>query len=893
MSLSSSNLKYLQQSTHNVDTNTSTTDYTSNHHTKFVRYRVVLFNSKSIKNKTSLLSAFVKQQSVEPDLIFITETWLSEVILDSQVCPEGYSIIRCDRINRIGGGVLVLYRKGLLVTNITTEESTSISDEKDIRLEHLCIEVKFSSGNDNSLITMCCIYLPPSVAVNKDCVMSTCEIIGRYNRKTPVIVLGDFNFPGINWKTRCGTRPSEVHFLDFCAETDMSQHVLENTCQNGTKESLLDLVLANTLARDIIESVKVTEPLSSTCDHKMLNIHLTYVFDTFPTNTVKYQPNIRKGNYSQMINELSVTDWGSIHSTSSSLQEHYDTFIDILKDSIKKNTPLRKHTSNNVIKIPSKIKKVAKQKAKCYQKMKTNHSFKVKYKILEKEYRRLIRNWTDGYETRVCNSGNLSFLYNYVRKRLKSRSEIPPIKLEDGSTLWLDADIANHFNNQFLTFMQEDNKEFLYTPTKTNNYLCTVTINETKVKNALISLKPKMSGTPENISSFVLKQIAPSIIKPLTTIFQISMESGCIPKQWRTSIVVPIYKSGLKNKVNNHRPVSLTSSFCRVKEIIIKDQLLEHLMSNGLLSSHEHGFIPGRSTTTQLLHTLNYWFQEFNNKNNIHIIYTDFSKAFDRVCHEKLLQILFSFGVRGKLLTWIRSWLQYRTQRVKIRDEVSEAGTVISGVPQGSVLGPLLFAIYINDIYKICTPNCELSLFADDCKIYSTDAKSLQNTLDNLKIFTDKRQLCLAPKKCVYLKITRIASITNQFSIGLQNIRSENSVKDLGIIISEDLKPHLHITKICRKAFQRAYQLLFSFKTNNLNILIRTYTTYIRPIVEHNSEIWSPISITDIRKIERVQEFFLKKIFIRCGIKTNDYYHRLHLSNLETLELRRKKDHDI
>jgi hypothetical protein len=310
------------------------------------------------------------------------------------------------------------------------------------------------------------------------------------------------------------------------------------------------------------------------------------------------------------------------------------------------------------------------------------------------------------------------------------------------------------------------------------------------------------------------------------------------------------------------------------------------LYQNSLISSSQHGFLPGRSTTTQLLLSLNTLTEHFDNKQNVDVVYTDFSKAFDKVCHNKLIEVLSSYGIKGTVLNWIRNFIKFRTQSVYIENEISDTVEISSGVPQGSVLGPLLFLLYVQDIEKTCSPGCAVSLFADDCKFLSIHPYALQNSLDSMVTFVSARQMKLSKDKCLHLSINRKGS-SNSFYLEGEQIQKVDSVRDLGITLRNDLTWKTHICNIVQKAFYTAHKILYSFSTNNLRTLLRAYKVFVRPLLEHNSVIWSPYFIGDIKKIESIQKFFTKKLFQRCGL-TSYNYEQLQYLNLKSLETRRQ-----
>lgn len=458
----------------------------------------------------------------------------------------------------------------------------------------------------------------------------------------------------------------------------------------------------------------------------------------------------------------------------------------------------------------------------------------------------------------------------------------------DGKLLLDNLSKADHFNETFQSVFTRDNGIPINTSPKTKSLMDELRVTSQKVEMALQRMSPKTSATPDGIPPIVLKKIGWTIIHFLTSFFQLSISTATVPRQWKTANVIPVHKKSSKDKACNYRPISLTSSVCRLLESIIKDEVLQYLMTNNMISRSQHGFLPRRGTATQLLQTLNDWTAAFDNKDAVDVIYTDFSKAFDRVSHLKLSQTLFSFGIGGVNLRWIMEFLTGRTQRVVVNGVVSSPLDVISGVPQGSVLGPLLFIIYIEDIQYCCEQECKMGLYADDSKLYSQQPQMLQKSLLSLDKFIEDRQLRLALEKCQHLTISKHRS-DKQFFLEGHAVSQSDVVTDLGIRLCSTLEWGQHITYLRKKSIARCYQLLHSFRSKNIWTYKKAFVTYVRPILEANTVVWSPHLKKDIIAVESVQEKFLKAICRRCSIRTRTYHERLEALDMETLEYRRYK----
>jgi hypothetical protein len=236
------------------------------------------------------------------------------------------------------------------------------------------------------------------------------------------------------------------------------------------------------------------------------------------------------------------------------------------------------------------------------------------------------------------------------------------------------------------------------------------------------------------------------------------MSIGKVPSSWKKAIVTPIYKKGLASRPENYRPISQTSIFCKLMERIVSQDLTDHLNSQGLLSEKQHGFIKGRSTLTNLLESVSDWTLALDNKRTTSVIYIDFSRAFDMVSHPKLLSKLRSYNISGDLLCFITDFLSNRSQRTRVGNSLSEIKELISGVIQGSCLGPLLFLLYVNDVTRILDNCVEAKLYADDIKLYThietiVDEFRLQNNLNKLVKWAEAWQLSVSYSKCAAIDL--------------------------------------------------------------------------------------------------------------------------------------------
>ena len=326
-------------------------------------------------------------------------------------------------------------------------------------------------------------------------------------------------------------------------------------------------------------------------------------------------------------------------------------------------------------------------------------------------------------------------------------------------------------------------------------------------------------------------------------------------------------------------------------EHIVHSHIMHHLDNNGTLTDIQHGFRKYRSCETQLLETIDNLAKALNNREQIDSILLDFSKAFDKVCHRKLLIKLNHYGITGNIHTWITDFLHNRTQRVLVRGTFSEPIAVKSGVPQGTVLGPLLFLVYINDMPD--TVKSKIALFADDTYLYKSiksedDIAALQNDIDQLVKWEKLWSMEFNPSKCFLLRITNKRKILQgDYRIHNQTLKLVENAKYLGVTISKDLSWKKHVANITSKATNTRLFLQRNLTFTDSETRLQCYKTYVRPIVEYASAVWNPVgNISLTSKLESVQRKSLRWIHNKWSYETSPTV-LMKSSKLTTLESRR------
>ena len=489
---------------------------------------------------------------------------------------------------------------------------------------------------------------------------------------------------------------------------------------------------------------------------------------------------------------------------------------------------------------------------------------------------------------------NPKTFYQYITSKSTKKDKIPDLIKPDGTKTKNDTEKSSLLNDFFCSVFTNENCSSMpqmSSKVTSENCIDSTSVSVEEMSTILRNLKPNKSPGTDEIHPHLLKECASSLAKPLKLLFDMSMKLNQIPQEWKKAEIRPIYKKkGSKTDPSNYRPISLTSVVCKVFEKIVKNQLCNHLINNQLLSPHQFGFIPGRNTNTQLLVTIKEWQKNLDNGIPTDVVYLDFRKAFDTVPHNRLLFKLSKYGIQGNLLLWIKDFLSNRTQYVKINNSKSAEQQVTSGVPQGSVLGPMLFIYFINDLPDIST--VPTKIYADDTKAYTAiksddDRVKLQTSIDHMYNWTQSWLLNFNQSKC---QVLHIGDNNPKFKyyIGEGDNRTELSTtsieKDLGVLVDNDLNFENHIDYAIKKSSSKKAQILRNFSYRSKKVLVPLFKTLVRPIIEYANCVWDPSLKTQINLLEAVQRKFTKHIL---EVKNLPYEERLKKLELPSLEYRR------
>ena len=689
------------------------------------------------------------------------------------------------------------------------------------------------SGQKQSKILVTCLYRSgsPQKALQKDDemyrLMRSITAAPGYTMK---ILVGDFNLNKILWSpdpelpASLSEDSPEYKFVEAARDTFMFQHITEATrFREGNRPTLDDLLF--TSYENNITNVLHEAPLGKS-DHVSLTCEINTVLKPIIKKRVSY--NYNKADYNKMKTMLN-RDWENLL-TDKSVQEIADTIEEEYNKAVEECIPKFK-PSNSDIKKPiwmnhNSFRKVKKKFSSWCRYLNTKQSQSYRDYITKRnESTKENKKARKDFEMKVAKEcrTNPKAVWHYMKTTNRVASRVPNLRKPDGTFTSSDADIANTLNQQYSSvFTKEDTNNLPDFPLKNliTAELKNFEISEADVLKELQDLKPNKSPGVDGLHPRVLKELAAELVKPITILLKQSLEAEALPAHWLQAVVTPIFKKGSKSLPENYRPVSLTCILCKILEKLVVKIIINHVKANLLATKRQHGFTKGKSTTTNLIEVLNVWSEALMHGIPVDVLFLDFLKAFDTVPHVRLINQLKSFGITSKASGWIEAFLKNRLQKVRVNGEESEWAEVLSGIPQGSILGPILFSLFINDLPDGI--RSLISLFADDTKIHqplvSDDSSSqLQDDLELLEDWTSRMQMQFNPKKCKVMHLGRNNQKKDYYMHttdgNLHKIEETELEKDLGVNTDNKLK----FTEHCQ------------IKINTANKVLR----YIRHTFQH------------------------------------------------------------
>ena len=804
------------------------------------------------------------------DIVGICETWLKEHTTITAF-NSMYQVFRQDRVGSNGGGILLGIKNNILCKLV-----------KQIYVNRCeCLLVDVQSSN-SEFVRYCLVYRPPDTNFSDS--IELFNVIFEYLQNAKSYVLfGDFNLPDISWSDITASSHIGRELLTLSFKLGAVQLVNFPTRGDNT----LDLIFCPD--KGVLKSIEHVAPFCDS-DHDSI---LCCIYNHTKIVEAVSKPSFQKADYGLINAFLSTVDWNVVYANCSTTNEHWAAFKNVINTAIFNFVPfVSTGRKRNVPWFNSNLKNLRTRKQRKWKKYIRSRNIvsHAEYKTSAQNFRSEFIKAKLNYEQNLfSNQNNNGKFFGYIKSQTSVNTSIPCIKKSDGNIAMNDHEKCSEFSKYFSSVFVNDNHimpEFTSTCTDT---LSSFTCSTRDISKTVKKLRGNSSPGPDGITVLFLKNVIANIAGALCKVYNMSITEGVLPHDWKVAHIIPLFKKGDPQLPLQYRPVSLTSVICKILERIIHSQMLEYIVRNNIIPHCQHGFLPKKSTTTNLLECLNDWTRNYDNNLSTDIIYLDYSKCFDKVCHSKLLLKLTNYGIIGPAHHWIENFLTNRVQHVKINNSVSESAMVISGVPQGTVLGPLLFLFYSADL-----PNevlhSDISIYADDTKLYKAihnvnDCIELQNDLNRIYSWAQKWQMELNPDKT---KLLTIGCCTYNFEYSLNNnvITRVNFMKDVGVIIQSDLKFTKHCSEVIKKAYFVLKNIFTILKYHNYEFYLKMYVCYVRPVLEYASQVWSPILKGNVDKIERVQRYFTRRILYSYNL---EYGQRLEHCKLDSLEQRRLK----
>eukprot|EP00057_Strongylocentrotus_purpuratus_P010558 XP_011665032.1 PREDICTED: RNA-directed DNA polymerase from mobile element jockey-like [Strongylocentrotus purpuratus] len=695
------------------------------------------------------------------------------------------------------------------------------------------------------------------------------------NRLPNIILAGDFNTPDIDWKTNSIKRKPQYGMeLNQLLLDTANDNMLTQVQHKPTREgNVLDLCF--TTLPDQIKQVDTAPGIS---DHDVVNVEM----DT----AVKYsrkQPrtvyHYNKGDMNGVRKELEDFKESFLESEpmTRGVEDNWSQLKNAVFNAMDKFIPKKKLSSwQHVPWINSTIKRMIRKKKRAWNKAKKSELEKDwdKFREIRKAIKAKMRKSHEEYVKGILENSlkeKPKKFWSYISSLKKDANGIPTLKTDHGPAT--DSKMkATALNQQYQSvFTKEDTNHVPTKGTSQHPSMPCIEFNTDGIKKLLENLNPGKAPGPDQVPIRILREAAQQIAPVLQVIFTQSYVTGTLPQDWLTANTVAIYKKGNRSLPVNYRPVSLTCVTTKLMEHIIFHSIMDHLELHTLLQHYQHGFRKQHSTESQLAITVEEIARALDHHHQIDMLILDFSKAFDTVPHQRLLGKIDHYGIRDNTKNWIKTWQTARTQRVVVDGAASETIDVESGVPQGTVLGPLMFLLYINDI-------------GED---KDEDAQDLQKDLQKLHKWAGKWQMLFNAKKCYSMRIHRKQKpIILNYTMGDEVLAAVSSQSYLGMEIHEKLSWKHHIKAVAAKANRTLGFIRRNLSLCSSAIKKQAYTTLVRSQLEYGAAIWDPYRQNLIDSLEKVQRRGIR--FITGNHSREDSVTAMRLNiGLPTLQERR------
>ena len=813
---------------------------------------VVSANVRGLRTNVGDLSHnFVLRQSA--DIVAVTETWLSDEVEPTFGRISGYSRwVRKDRENRAGGGVAACFKDGLQ----TQELEVAVPHQT----EALFFRVVLA---DKSGLLLCVMYRPPRQGrAPLDFLTEELDILLQRHKCSHVMIVGDLN-----------PHMEQDAYNNLLAVQGLANHVTFPTHERG---GMLDPVVTDIPETSI--HCQQLGPVGSSDHFAVLSrVELQTAREESIPRTIWLWD---RADWPSMKQDMTNTDWEAL------LVGDADAMASALTTRLlalqQMHVPCRNYLSRpgDPAWFGFRCRASAEEKYAAWMRYKRRPS--LRNKTLHREAcKKMIstcrwaRNQLREDRRRKLSGpgvGNKTW-WSLVKEQQGAchREALPPLTRQDGSTATSSIDkatlLAEFFTNKMK--VNDPSRPAPQLTQETDRNVTTVLVTEEQVERLLGAVNVNKATGPDDVSPRLLKHCARELTAPLTTVFTSCLSQNKWPTLWKEARVVPVHKKNSRSEPSNYRPISLLSVVGKVLEQIVTDVICQHLSDNHLLSDKQFGFRPGRSTADLLLLLSKDWQDALEEGLDTLVVALDIAGAFDRVWHAGLVEKLRAKGIQGDLLMLLQDYLQDRTLQVVVNGQSSKPSPVRASVPQGSVLGPVLWNIYVDDLLQQLS---SVTAYADDCTLSRSYCRpdsrravtELNKQLRMVEQWGELWQVNFAPEKTQAMVISRSPgasyAVSGHLRFGGKCLPLQDHIKILGVSVDRNLRFDHHIAGIARQTSLRVSALRRVADTLDPRGILTLYKAQIRPCMEYGALTWMSSAATHMQRLDAVQRRALRLV---------------------------------
>jgi hypothetical protein len=830
--------------------------------------KILSNNVRSLSKNFDAIKGIIEEH--EPHIFAIQEIWAPKFCTDI----KNYTSIMSQRTCKKGGG-LALYIKNNVKFSVIGSE---IAENYEYQLITVMTERKINILNS---------YIPPKACKSK-AITKMANLIGNCK---DIIVLGDLNIDA------CRQSPELVELECFMIEKNLTWGLPKGTITrigdtSRTRHSAIDHILTGT---DIDFSTSRIDTTHS--DHLTTSITLEMEVPNINQIVSKQVRNTKPQAIDKLNKALANINWDFLE-LKGSPKEKFDRFLDVLQRELNNACPFQSQKltprkcnpwfNDHLLKCKKRKQKLLRKTLK--NRTDANHEAYIQYR---RYYNNLIKTakhqfYEQKFEEVEGNSAKSWSTANELLERKQKDTNYPDSFEVKGSRVSSEECIANEFNEFFRNIGDSLAKEIEVSKINFQDYLEKnekprggfgfKRISETDIEKIVKKMKGKTSSSFDGMSNKLLKAIIHNLIKPITSLINLSLQTGYIPPAWKCAKIIPLFKSGNKENMSNYRPISLLPTLSKVIEKVVYHQLINYLEANSILYNQQFGFRKGRTTEDALHKLIAIITKAKQQKEHALSVFVDLKKAFDTVDIPILLQKLKFYGISNQELAWFENYLSGRTQRVSFKNASSGLLDLIMGVPQGSILGPLLFLLYINDLPAGLELKC--ILFADDTTLtlVAPDIKELYEKANSqLEAASDwfcSNRLSLHPKKTRSIHYFPGKNEIPDLTIMKQKIqrigdeREESSFKYVGVLLDENLNFKEHIKYTGNKIMKISYSINRQKRNMPRKTKKLLYNGLIKPVLEYGINIYSAATNSSLKPLKLMQKKIIRTV---AGAKYNDH----------------------